>query len=125
MNKLEKIEREAQKAREKIAAFQTVLKQIDGKRTEQENLQIVQQVRALKLSRDELYAFLDTGTLPPALAGAISTTATEPDGGRLPEVIHSRRERPRRTPDVATEPEPTKTETIPNFEREGMKNEEN
>ena len=33
MNKLEKIELEAQKAREKIAAMQAILKQIDGKRT--------------------------------------------------------------------------------------------
>ena len=55
MNKLEKIEHEVQKAREKITAAQSLLKQIENQRTEQENLQIVQQIRALKLSRDELY----------------------------------------------------------------------
>ncbi len=58
MNKLEKFDQQEQKTRDKIAALQAILKQIDGQRTEQENLQIVQQVRALKLSRDELYAFL-------------------------------------------------------------------
>jgi hypothetical protein len=47
MNKLDKIEQEAQKARERIAAMQALLKDIEGKRTEQENLQIIQQVRAL------------------------------------------------------------------------------
>jgi len=117
MNKLEKIELEAQKAREKIAAMQAILKQIDGKRTEQENLQIVQQVRALKLSREELYAFLDGGALPAAL-----TEQAEPDGGRLPETIYSqpRRERTRHHEPDATAPE---TETT-NFESEGMNNEE-
>jgi type II secretory pathway pseudopilin PulG len=87
MNKLEKIARQEQKAREKMAAIQAILKQIDGQRTEQENLQIVQQVRALKLSRDELYAFLGGGTLPPALAGAVTGEAA------APETIHTRRGR--------------------------------
>jgi len=86
MNKLEKIEYEARKAREKIAAMQALLKQIEGQRTEQENLQIIQQIRALKLSRDELYAFLNSGALPASLAGAVSAAA-EPE----PEIIHSRR----------------------------------
>ena len=58
MKKLEQIDRQEQKTREKIASLQAILKQIDEARTEQENLQIIQQVRALKLSRDELYAFL-------------------------------------------------------------------
>jgi len=84
MRKLEKIERQEQKTREKIAALQTLLKQIDGARTEQENLQIIQQVRALKLSRDELYAFLGGGELPAALAGALG------DADTPPETIYSR-----------------------------------
>ena len=61
MNRLEKIEKEAQKAREKIAAVQALLKDIEGKRTEQENLQIVRQVRALKLTREDLYLFINGG----------------------------------------------------------------
>ena len=116
MNKLEKIERQEQKTREKIAALQGLLKQIDGARTEQENLQIVQQVRALKLSRDELYAFLGGGALPPSMLGAIS-------GNTEPETIYSRPERKSRyKTEATTEPE-ADTETT-NFESEDMKNEE-
>jgi type II secretory pathway pseudopilin PulG len=102
MNKLEKIDRQEQKTREKIAALQNILKQIDGARTEQENLQIVQQFRALKLSRDELYAFLGGGVLPPALLGAVG-------GNAEPETIYSQRGRKRNTaPD--TDPQETDTE---------------
>jgi 50S ribosomal subunit-associated GTPase HflX len=121
MNKLEKIEHEAQKAREKIAAMQAILKQIDGKRTEQENLQIIQQVRALKLSRDELYGFLNAGELPASLMNAV-TAPTEPDGSRLPETVYSRRERTRRhEPDTTTEPEGDGN--ISNKESEDINNE--
>lgn len=115
MNKLEKIALQEQKMREKIAAMQAILKQIDGQRTEQENLQIVQQVRALKLTRDELYAFINGGELPASLAGAISSDTP-------PEPVYSRRGKSRRhesetqTPDG--EPETT------TFEREGINNEE-
>jgi hypothetical protein len=116
MNKLEKIELEAQKAREKIAVMQAILKQIDGKRTEQENLQIIQQVRALKLSRDELYAFLNGGELPAALAGAVAAPAAAE-----PETVYSRRERTRRhEPDATPDGD---TDTTQNFESEGMNNE--
>jgi len=122
MNKLEKIDRQEQKTREKIAAMQAILKQIDGQRTEQENLQIVQQVRALRLSRDELYAFISGGALPASLAGAIA-------GGDAPEpeAIYSRRGRKRHEPDTAPDvemPEGGDTETTTNFESEGMNNEE-
>jgi len=124
MNKLEKIELEAQKAREKIAAMQAILKQIDGKRTEQENLQIIQQVRALKLSRDELYGFLNAGELPASLAAVVTPPAE-------PETIYSRRERPRRhEPDGGRMPDTTpytSTEdtnnNISNTESEGITNE--
>ena len=117
MNKLEKIELEAQKAREKIAAMQAILKQIDGKRTEQENLQIIQQVRALKLSRDELYGFLNNGELPASLMGAATAPAE-------PETVYSRRERTRRhEPVVTTEPE-GETTTL-NTGSEDITNEDN
>ena len=121
MKKLKKIDQQEQKTREKIAALQSILKQIDGARTEQENLQIVQQFRALKLSRDELYAFLGGGVLPPSLMGAIG-------GEAALETIYSRPDRKRRNkPDTTGEqgadaPE-ADTETT-NFESEGMNNEE-
>ena len=99
MKKLEQIERQEQKAREKITAMQAILKGISSQRTEQENLQIIQQVRALKLSRDELYAFLGSGELPPLLAGALDGSGADP------EVIHSQNNRKRKgkqsdTPDA-------------------------
>lgn len=123
MNKLEKIELQERKAREKIAAMQAILKQIGEQRTEQENLQIVQQVRALKLSRDELYAFLSGGAMPATLAGAIAgADAPEPDGGRLPETVYSRRGR---TGHATTETETPEGDTeTTHFESEGMNNEE-
>ena len=118
MNKLEKIELEAQKAREKIAAMQAILKQIDGKRTEQENLQIIQQVRALKLSRDELYAFLNNGELPASLAAAVGGVPSAAES----EPIYSRRERTRRH-EPGTTAEPEGETNISNTESEDMNNE--
>jgi len=110
MTKLEKIELHEQKTREKIAEMQAILKQIDGARTEQENLQIIQQVRALKLTREELYAFINGGAMPAPLAGAVDDTAE-------PETIYSRRGR--KNNDMPEE----KTE-INNFESEVTNNEE-
>lgn len=115
LNKLEKIELQERKAREKIAAMQAILKQIGEQRTEQENLQIVQQVRALKLSRDELYAFLSGGALPAPLAGAIAD-ADAPQ----PETVYSRRGMTgHNTPETPEDD----TETN-HFESEDMNNEE-
>jgi len=121
MNRLEKIEQEAQKAREKIAAMQALLKEIDGKRTEQENLQIVQQIRALKLSREELYSFLGGGSLPAVFAGAVPNPAA-PE----PETIYTRRGKRGNTPDTETpdnESNPYNETTI-NFESEENNHEE-
>ena len=75
MNRLEKIERDMEKAQEKIAEWQNRMKELDGQRKEQGNLQIVQAVRALKLTRDELAAFISGGTLPQSLPGADAVPA--------------------------------------------------
>jgi len=120
MNRLEKIERDAQKARERIAAAQGILKQIEGQRTEQENLQIVQQIRSLKLSRDELYSFLTGGEMPATLAAMLggdtaTATATEP------ETIHSRRGK---KPDTAPTDAEGDTETDNDEESEDKDDEE-
>ena len=118
MNKFEKFDLQEQKTREKIAGLQALLKQIDGARMEQENLQIVQQIRALKLSRDELYAFLGSGVLPPSLVGVISGNADAPQ-----ETIYSRQGRKRgNAPDIAAEPDADTENT--DFESEGMNDEE-
>ena len=118
MNKLEKIEREAQKALEKIAEMQTLLKGIETQRTEQENLQIIQQIRALKLTRDELYAFLSDGKLPTSLQDA-STGAPEP------ETIYSRWGKKRNAEQGAAASEenqepPEESAETPTNESEGM-----
>jgi hypothetical protein len=124
MNKLEKIELEAQRAREKIAAIQALLKEIDGKRTEQENLQIIRQVRALKLTREELYGFINGGELPPALAGAVAA----PDAAPEPETVYSRRGtrgKAQDTPDTETSDESDEPEeSATNFESEDFDHEE-
>ncbi len=56
--KLDKIEKEMQRVRDKITGYQNRLKELDAQKTEAENLQIVQMVRSMRLSPQELKAFL-------------------------------------------------------------------
>ena len=64
MNKIERIDREIQKTREKITEYQNKLKGLEAQKTEAENLQIVQLVRAMKLTPQELNAMLKDGCIP-------------------------------------------------------------
>ena len=64
MNKIERIDREIQKTREKITEYQNKLKGLEAQKTEAENLQIVQLVRAMKLNPQELNAMLKDGGIP-------------------------------------------------------------
>ena len=64
MNKIERIEREIQKTREKITEYQNKLKGLEAQKTEAENLQIVQLVRAMKLTPQELNAMPKDGGIP-------------------------------------------------------------
>jgi chromosome segregation ATPase len=73
MTKLEKIEREMQKTKEKITQLQTRLKELDREFAEQEDLQIVEAIRALKLTREELRDFIGKGALPQDRPGAVSS----------------------------------------------------
>lgn len=59
MTKLEKIDRELEKAREKSAEWQAKVRELEKQRQEEENSMIVQAVRSLKLTPAELLAFLD------------------------------------------------------------------
>ena len=59
MTKLEKIDKEVEKAREKSAEWQTKVRELEKQRQEEENSMIVQAVRSLKLTPAELLAFLD------------------------------------------------------------------
>ena len=64
MNKIERLDREIQKTREKITEQQNKLKELTAQKTEAENLQIVQLVRAMRLTPQELTAMLSGGAIP-------------------------------------------------------------
>ncbi len=74
-NKIDRINREIEKTREKITEYQNKLKGLEAQKTEAENLQIVQLVRSMRLSPQELTAMLQNGAIPgmtpaPVLNGA-------------------------------------------------------
>ena len=60
MSKIESVEREMDKTRNKITELQNRLKELTARRTELENIEIVGVVRAMCMSRDELLSFLHT-----------------------------------------------------------------
>lgn len=62
--KLDRIEKEMQKTREKITEYQNKLKGLEAQRTEAENLQIVSLVRSMKVTPEELTALLSKGGIP-------------------------------------------------------------
>ena len=62
--KIERIDREIAKTREKIAEYQEKLKTLEAQKTEAENLEIVQMVLALRMTPEQLSAMLSGGTLP-------------------------------------------------------------
>ena len=64
MSKIERIEREIAKTREKITEYQNRLKGLEVQKTEAENLQIVQLVRSMRLSPQELTAMLSSEPIP-------------------------------------------------------------
>lgn len=63
-SKIDRIEKEMQKTREKISEYQNRLKELAEQKTEAENLQIVQLVRSMRLSPHELSAMLSGGGIP-------------------------------------------------------------
>ena len=63
-NKIERIDQEITKVREKIAEYQEKLKTLEAQKTEAENLEIVQLVRAMRLTPQELNAMLSGGGIP-------------------------------------------------------------
>lgn len=68
--KIERIDREITKTREKIAEYQEKLKSLEAQKTEAENLQIVQLVRSMRLTPQELTALLAGGGIPGMAAPA-------------------------------------------------------
>ncbi len=79
MGKIEKIEKELEKAREKAAEWQARIRDLEKQKQEEENSQIVQAVRSLKLTPTELAAFLsDPKTMFPA-SGQDGPKSGEPE----------------------------------------------
>ena len=67
-NKIERIDQEIAKTREKIAEQQEKLKDLEAQKTEAENLEIVQMVRALRMTPAQLSAMLSGGMVPGRMA---------------------------------------------------------
>ena len=63
MTKLEKIDKELEKSREKAAEWQAKIKDLEKQRQEEENSKIIQAVRSLKLTPSELAAFFSNPTI--------------------------------------------------------------
>ena len=68
-NKIERIDQEIAKTREKIAEQQEKLKDLEAQKTEAETLEIVQMVRALRMTPAQLSAMLSGGMVPGRAAG--------------------------------------------------------
>lgn len=63
MNKIDKLDKELEKAREKAAEWQAKVRDLEKQRQEEENSIIVQTVRSLKLTPAELAAFFNDPTI--------------------------------------------------------------
>ena len=75
--KMERIDREIQKTREKIAEYQEKLKTLEAQKTEAENLEIVQMVRAMRMTPEQLSAKLSGGTIPGTAAASADNDEQE------------------------------------------------
>ena len=76
-NKIERIDQEIAKTREKIAEQQEMLKDLEAQKTEAENLEIVQMVRALRMTPAQLSAMLSGGMVPGRAAGPADSEQEE------------------------------------------------
>lgn len=83
MTKLEKIDKELLKAREKAAEWQAKIRDLEKQRQEEENSMIVQAVRSLKLTPAELAEFFNNpGITASGQLGPKSDEAKEAWQGR-------------------------------------------
>ena len=67
-SKLDRIERDIEKTKSKIAEMQKQLQMLEAQKTEQENLQIIQLVRGMNMKPEEFAAFLRSGAMQAAPA---------------------------------------------------------
>lgn len=72
MDKIQKIDNELVKLKDKAAELAAKVKELERQRQEEENSQIISAVRSLKLTPAELAVFLSSGQLGPR-----STTTNE------------------------------------------------
>ena len=77
-NKIDRINKEIAKTREKITEYQNKLKGLEAQKTEAENLEIVQLVRAMRLTPQELNAMLSGGGIP-GMAAAVPEAPADYD----------------------------------------------
>ena len=82
MATVEKIRKDIEKTKEKISAQQKPLRELEAQLTEEENLEIVRMVKAVRMDNKELTAFLKAYasgliTLPDGMMEA--EAAAEPD----------------------------------------------
>ena len=61
---MKELKRKSKKTREKITEYQNRLRGLEAQKTEAENLQIVQLVRSMRLTPQELTAMLAGGGIP-------------------------------------------------------------
>lgn len=78
-NKIDRIDKEILKTREKISEYQNKLRALEAQKAEAENLQIVQLVRAMHLTPTELSALLAGGGIP-GIATVPADDEKEEDG---------------------------------------------
>ena len=65
-SKLDRIEKDIQKTKSKIAEYQKQLRELEAQKTEQENLQIIQLVRGMNMKPEEFAIFLRSGAMQAA-----------------------------------------------------------
>lgn len=78
--KLDRIERDIEKTRAKILEYQSRLKDLEARKTEEENAQIVQMVKSVNIDAAQLAAFLAAyanGELPTPTQPETSDTEQE------------------------------------------------
>jgi hypothetical protein len=74
MSRLDRIERDIERAQKRVAEWQEKVRELDGQRVEAENIGIVSAIRALKMTPAELRAFIRTGALPATLRDEAAIT---------------------------------------------------
>lgn len=79
-NKIDRIDKEIEKTREKITEYQNKLKGLEAQKIESENLQIVQLVRSMRLTPQELTAMLSGGGIPGIAAAPADYDGQEGSG---------------------------------------------